>query len=46
MKLWLVGSHFENYHYNSTSRAYSLSAVFKYSIIFTGGFASLPYQGQ
>jgi len=26
--------------------AYCLSAVFRYSIIFTGGFALLPYQGQ
>jgi len=32
--------------YNSMFRAYSQSAVFRYSSILTGGFASLPYQGQ
>jgi len=32
--------------YNSTRRAYSLSAVFRYSIIFTSGSATLPCQGK
>jgi len=36
----------ESDKYNSTRRAYSLSVVFRYSIIFTSGSATLPYQGQ
>jgi len=32
-------------NFNSFIWTYAQAAVFRYSIIFTGGFASLPYQG-